>query len=148
MDGFKGDTIPYTNYRKIWVLNSFIPLERLCCTFIISFDIIIFTYQADIGSRIWYLCQEGRGWKKEWIIWGVGVGVLNLPSSPGIITDSIISSPDKAGVFPSFSEETTFITPSVPSPSSDKFYMASSLPSIHLTHFPWTIPLTPLLLKV
>ena len=44
----------------------------------------------------------------------------------GLSTDSITSSTDKAGVFPSFYDTTTFLASSFPSPYSDTVYPASS----------------------
>ena len=97
------------------------------------------------------------------MIWGSVTRVFNLPSSSGISTDSVITSPYKAGVFPSFYDATTVLASSVPSPPSDKFYLDSypssppsdtfytdstltTFPLTH-THTPWPPPLTPLPLK-
>ena len=60
------------------------------------------------------------------MIWGTGTGVFNWTSSSGLPTDSIITSPDKATVFPSFYDMKNFIATSVPSPSPDTFSLASS----------------------
>ena len=58
--------------------------------------------------------------------WGAGTGVLNLTSSSGLTTGSIIASPDKAAVFPYFYDMATFLASSVPYPSPDIFSLASS----------------------
>ena len=60
------------------------------------------------------------------MIWGAGTGVLKLTSYSGLPTDSIITSPDKFGVFHSFSDTTTFLASSVPSPSYETFHSTSS----------------------
>ena len=60
------------------------------------------------------------------MIWCAGTGVLNLTYYSGLPTDSIITSPDKAGVFPSFYDMTNFLTSSVISPSSETFPLSSS----------------------
>ena len=53
------------------------------------------------------------------MVWGAGTGVFNLPSSSGHPTDSIIHSPGKAGVFPSFSGVTSFLAYPPSSPPYD-----------------------------
>ena len=58
--------------------------------------------------------------------WGAGTRAINLNSLSGLPTDFIITSPDKAAVFPSFSNTTAFIASSVPYPSHDTFYLAYS----------------------
>ena len=67
--------------------------------------------------NIWqpYLIPEERREdnKNQRIIWGAGTGVFNLNYFSGLPTDSIITSPDKATVFPSFYNTETFITSSV-----------------------------------
>ena len=60
------------------------------------------------------------------MIWGSGTEVFYLTSSSGLPTDSIIISPDKAVVFPSFYDTTRFLASSDPSPSPDTFSLASS----------------------
>ena len=60
------------------------------------------------------------------MICGAGTAVFNLPYSSGLPTDSIIPSSDKAGVFPSFSDATTFLASSFSSSSYETFHMASS----------------------
>ena len=83
------------------------------------------------------------------MIWDAGTGVFNLTCSSGLPTDSIVTSPDKYGVFTSYSDTTTFLASYFPSPSSDPFSLASStsypsydtfswpplLPTLPLTHF-------------
>ena len=78
------------------------------------------------------------------MIWGTGTGVFNLNSSSRLTTDSIITSPDKAGGFPSFSDTTIFLASSVPSPSSDKNPRPHLIPLLLLTNFTWNPPLPPL----
>ena len=64
--------------------------------------------------------------EEEGMIWGAGTEVFNLTSSSVLPTESIITYPDKAGVFPSFSNRATFLASSVPYPSPDTFSLASS----------------------
>ena len=52
MEDFQGDVLLYTTYIVRWVLTSFIPLDRICCTIIIGFYVIIFTNKTTIGIRI------------------------------------------------------------------------------------------------
>ena len=53
--------------------------------------------------------------------WIAVTGLFSLTYSSGLPTDSIIISLDKAAVFPSFSDSTTFLASSVPSPPPDTF---------------------------
>ena len=66
--------------------------------------------------------------KKEWygMVWSAGTGVLNSPSYLVLPTDSIIPSPDKAGVFPYFSNMTPFLSSSLTPPPSDIIFPVSS----------------------
>ena len=54
-----------------------------------------------------------------------GTGVFNLTSSSGLLTDSIIISPYKSAVFPSFYDTTTFLASSVPYHSPETFSLNS-----------------------
>ena len=60
------------------------------------------------------------------MVWDASTGVFNLTYCSGLPTESIISTPDKAGVFPSFYSVKTFLASSLYSTSSDKFPLASS----------------------
>ena len=55
------------------------------------------------------------------MIWGEGTRVSNMKPSSGLPTDSIINSPDKAAVLPSFSDTKIFIASSVIYPSPGTF---------------------------
>ena len=90
------------------------------------------------------------------MVWGAGTGVFNLTYSSGLPADSIITSQNKSRVFPSFSNRATFLTSSVPSPSTDTFSPASSpssppseifLPYLPMTNFIRTPPLPPIPLR-
>ena len=59
--------------------------------------------------------------KKKEMIRGADTGVSNLTHFSGLLTDSIINSPDKAAVFPSFSDTKIFIASSVIYPSPGTF---------------------------
>ena len=69
--------------------------------------------------------KKGGGEEEERMIWDVVIGVFNLTSYSGIPNESIILSPDKSAVLPSFSDTTTFIASSIPSPLPDTFSMDS-----------------------
>ena len=60
------------------------------------------------------------------MVWDASTGVFNLTYCSGLPTESIISTPYKAGVFPSFYSVKTFLASSLYSTSSDKFPLASS----------------------
>ena len=68
------------------------------------------------------------------IICGTGTGVFNFTHYLVLPTESIIISPDKAVVFPSFSDTTTFLDSSV-------------TPPLPMTHFHWP-PRQPYLILV
>ena len=53
--------------------------------------------------------KKGETNEEEEMVWGAGTGVFNLNSSSLLPTNSIIPSTDKAGVFPYFSNVTTFL---------------------------------------
>ena len=57
--------------------------------------------------------------EQEGMIWSAGTGVFKLTYSSVLPSDFINTSPDKAGVFPSFSDMTTFLASYVPFPFSD-----------------------------
>ena len=147
---FQGETITYTTYIRRQVITSFTPLDHLCCIIFLGFNAIIFTYQDDISSWIWYLCtifigfnsilsltrmisaarfvtctKKGVDDTEEGMIWGVGTEVFNFTPSSGLPNDSITLSPDKAGVFPYFDDVTTIFASSITSSSSDTFSPAS-----------------------
>ena len=63
--------------------------------------------------------------EEEGMIWGSGIGVFKLAYSSRLPTESIIPSPDKSGVFTSFSDTKTFVASYIPYPSSKKFPPAS-----------------------
>ena len=73
------------------------------------------------------------------MIWGTGTVVLKLTYSSRLPTDSIINSPDKAGVFPSFYDTTTFPAYSIPYPSSDIFPRPPPLPFIPVKPLWWSL---------
>ena len=123
MEGFQDQKILYPTYIGRWVHTPFILLERLCCNIIIGFIVTITGLLLKAGFDI---CSKKRGYDEEkGIVWGAGTGVFNLPSSLGLPTDSIITYPDKYGVFLSFFDMTHFLASYFPSPSSDTFYLAS-----------------------
>ena len=62
MDYFQSGVLLNTTDSRIWLLTSFILLDRLCCTIIIGFTAIIITYRTSLGSQICYLYQEGVWW--------------------------------------------------------------------------------------
>ena len=67
-----------------------------------------------------------------------------MTSYSGLPTDSIFTSPDKAVMFPSFSDMTTFLTSSVPYPYSDISPPASSPTPLTMTHLtPGLLPYLP-----
>ena len=76
-------------------------------------------------------------------IWGAFTRVLNLTSSSGLLTESIIPFPDKYGLFSSLSNMTTFLASSVSSPSSDTFLSASSPSSPLYDTFFFLLPYRP-----
>ena len=95
------------------------------------------------------MSRRERDDEEEWIIWDSDTGVLNLTSSSeGIPTDFIIPSPDKYGVFLSFSFMTTFLVSSVPYPSSDKLPRTRQLPPFPVTHFFGRFPFFPSLWRI
>ena len=78
------------------------------------------------------------------MIWGAGTGVFDLDSYSVLTTDSIITSPNKSGVFPSFYYTTTLLASSITSPPSDTFTRPPPFFPFPLTRFPWTFTLPPL----
>ena len=99
--------------------------------------------------------------EEERIIWGEGTWLFNLTSSSVLPTYFIFSSPDKAGLFHSFSDTITFSFSSFLSPSSDThtpvsyesyplsdtFPWTPTLVTLPLTHLPRPTLLPPLPLK-
>ena len=57
------------------------------------------------------------------MIWVAGTRVFNFPSSSVLRTDSIITYPDKVGVFPYFFNMTPFMSSSLSYPSFDTFLL-------------------------
>ena len=80
------------------------------------------------------------------MIWGAGTGVFNLIYSSVLLTDSIVPSPDKAGVFPSLYYTTTFLDFSVTYSYSDTFPRNTPLHTLPMTQFnyPPTLYIIPL----
>ena len=78
-------------------------------------------------NKVWYD-------EEEEIIHGISTGVFNLTSYSELPNDSISTSPDKYGVFPSFSCTTTFLASYFPFPFYDTFSLASSTAGFDTCH--------------
>ena len=119
-----------TSPDKTGVFNSFSYMIVFLSSSVVSYSPGICSL-ASLAAGF-DTCENKGGYEEEeGKAWGADTGLFNLTSSSGLPTDSIITSPDKSGVFTSF-----YYT---------KKFLPLLFPPLLLTHLPGFIPFLPYL---